>query len=313
MTLLNEVMHRPLDPGYAEVAARRAAGLEPRRRSAGVAVLVTLAVVLGLATTAAAVDLRAPRPDAIAARDVLEQEIIKRQDDADGLVTRSDDLSAEVEQLQGEALAGVDDGMLADLAREGAVTGTRAVEGPGLVVTLTDATSDLAPGELPDSESRVQDSDLQQVVNALWSGGAEAIAINGQRLGGLSAIRSAGDAILVDLQPLVAPYKVEAVGDADAMQAALVRSGVSDLLRILGSRYGILSSVITQSRLELPGSPDPSLYFATVPGATVESDPSTAPDATTRTMPGTEPDPVPGTRRGAQTGQEAETGQENSG
>ncbi|MGO1341870.1 MAG: DUF881 domain-containing protein, partial [Cellulosimicrobium funkei] len=77
-------------------------------------------------------------------------------------------------------------------------------------------------------------SDLQRVVNALWAGGAEAVAINDQRLTGLSAIRSAGDAVLVDLQPLVGPYRVEAIGDPDAMRTSLLRSGTSDFLQLLG-------------------------------------------------------------------------------
>ncbi|MBD8077842.1 DUF881 domain-containing protein [Cellulosimicrobium arenosum] len=301
MTLLNEVMHRPLDPGYAEAAARRASGEAPSRTApARVLALAVLAVVLGLITTAAAVDLRAPQPDVIAARDVLEDEILARQADTDGLTDSSARLSAEIEGLQEDALEGADGGVLADVAQEGAVTGARAVEGPGVVVTLADPDTGLAPGEAVDPESRVQDSDLQRVVNALWAGGAEAVAIDDQRLGGLTAIRSAGDAILVDLQPITSPYRVVAIGDQDGMQAALVRSGVSDLLRVLGSQYGIQSSVIDQSSLETPGRAETTLYFATATPATVESDSSTTTD------PGA---PAPG-------GQDApgtEPGQENAG
>ena len=52
---------------------------------------------------------------------------------------------------------------------------------------------------------RVLDRDLQVMVNALWAAGAEAIAINGQRLTARSAIRYAGEAILLDFRPLVPP------------------------------------------------------------------------------------------------------------
>ncbi|WP_251150959.1 DUF881 domain-containing protein [Cellulosimicrobium sp. Marseille-Q4280] len=287
MTLLNEVMHRPLDPGYAAAAARRARdGDAPRGRGRTV-LLVVLAVVLGLVTTAATLDLRAPQPAVIEARATLEQEITDRQADADALATRSNEVSAEIEALQDEALGGLSDDVLADLQREGATTGSQAVEGPGVVVTLDDASGGLGADDTT-SANLVQDSDLQRVVNALWSGGAEAVAINDQRLTGLSAIRSAGDAILVDLQPLVPPYHVEAVGDADAMRTALVRTGASDYLRLLSTQYGIQSGVTAQSRLEIPGRPNPTLYFARVPGAPVESDPDPAGD-------GSSPeDPAPG-------------------
>ncbi|CAM5647734.1 membrane protein [Streptomyces purpurascens] len=53
---------------------------------------------------------------------------------------------------------------------------------------------------------------MQRVVNGLWESGAEAVSINGQRLTALSAMRAAGDAILVDNKPLVPPYTVLAVG-----------------------------------------------------------------------------------------------------
>ena len=54
--------------------------------------------------------------------------------------------------------------------------------------------------------------DLQNVANALWAAGAEAIAINGQRLTATSTIRAAGNAILVDFRPVTSPYEVSAIG-----------------------------------------------------------------------------------------------------
>jgi uncharacterized protein YlxW (UPF0749 family) len=273
MTLLNEVMHRPLDPGYADAAARRTAQDPPRRRRAGTVALGALAVTLGVVTAAAAVDLRAPQPAVLAARETLEEEITDRQADADELATRGRALSAEIEQLQDEALGAGSGEVLADIQQEGVLTGSRAVEGPGVVVTLDDGGGGLAPDD-DTSDSLVQDGDLQRVVNALWSGGAEAVAINDQRLTGLSAIRAAGDAVLVDLQPLVAPYHVEAIGDGDALRTALVRSGASDYLRLLSAEFGIDSSVTAQSRLEIPGRASPTLYFADVQGTPVDSDPN---------------------------------------
>ncbi|MCB7137541.1 DUF881 domain-containing protein [Cellulosimicrobium marinum] len=303
MTLLNEVMHRPLDPGYAAAAARRAEAGASRRGRGGTVLLVVVAAGLGIVTTAAAVDLRAPEPAVLAARQTLEQEITDRQADADALATRSTELSGEIEGLQDEALGDLGGDVLADLQQEGVLTGSQAVEGPGVVVTLDDASASLDSDV--ETGSLVQDRDLQRVVNALWSGGAEAVAINDQRLTGLSAIRSAGDAILVDLQPLVPPYHVEAVGDADAMRTALVRSGASDYLRLIGTQYGIRSSVTAQSRLDLPGRATPTLYFAHVPGSTVDSEaPSTGEDVA--------PDDVPADQGSTSTPQSTpETPQES--
>ncbi len=280
MTLLNEVMHRPLDPGYAEAAARRASGQAPHRGRTGTVALVALAVALGVVTTAAAVDLRAPQPGVLAARETLEQEILARQAGAEDLAEQGAALSSEIEQLQGEALGGASADVLDRLQEEGAWTGMQPVEGPGVVVTLDDTSGGLSSDDV-DPGSLVHDSDLQRVVNALWAGGAEAVAINDQRLTSLSAIRSAGDAVLVDLQPLVGPYRVEAVGDPDQLRTALLRSGTSDFLQLLGSQYGIRSSVTTQSRLDLPGRSAPTLFFAQAQDTTVDSDtPAGTPDDT---------------------------------
>ena len=90
--------------------------------------------------------------------------------------------------------------------RLGLASGTLPVEGPGLVVRLDDAPPDDAVedplrGGTP-VDGRVQDRDLQDLVNGLWAAGAEAISINDVRLTALTAIRSAGDAVLVDFRLL---------------------------------------------------------------------------------------------------------------
>ncbi len=92
-------------------------------------------------------------------------------------------------------------------------TGYAAVEGPGTEITMTDAPTE--EGTQGNDIERVLDSDVQLAVNGLWSVGAEAIAVNGQRLTAQSAIRSAGDAILVNYRPLKPPYVVAAIGPRD--------------------------------------------------------------------------------------------------
>lgn len=92
------------------------------------------------------------------------------------------------------------------------------MHGPGVKLVVDDAKDTEQGGGGPRESSgfsdtgRVRDRDMQRVVNGLWESGAEAVSINGQRLTSLSAIRAAGDAILVDNKPLVPPYTVLAVG-----------------------------------------------------------------------------------------------------
>jgi uncharacterized protein YlxW (UPF0749 family) len=256
MTLLTEVMERPLDPGYAEATARRraeeAAGTARPRSLATRVGVVVLAVVLGVGTAAAAQQLRAPQDSVTQARSLLERQITERGDEVAALSQQADDLSREIVDLQRSALETQEPGLLDVIQRDSVHNGTEAVSGPGLVVSLTDASGGLV--DEPDEESRVRDRDLQIVVNALWDAGAEAISIDDQRLTAKTAIRNAGQAVLVNLVPLPGPtYVVRAVGDPEAMQTAIARSVLPSYLQLLGSSFGIRSSVVAQSALELPG------------------------------------------------------------
>lgn len=104
----------------------------------------------------------------------------------------------------------------------GILSGAVAVRGPGVKLVVNDAKEATQGGDGNPRETsgfsdtgRVRDRDMQRVINGLWESGAEAVSINGQRLTALSAIRAAGDAILVDNKPLVPPYTVLAVGTAN--------------------------------------------------------------------------------------------------
>ncbi|MBL0887728.1 DUF881 domain-containing protein [Myceligenerans indicum] len=262
MTLLNEVMRRPLDPGYADAArrrARRAAAGEPTEpRVPALVVAMLVAVGLGLVVTVAVVHLRAPQPAVTQARSVLADQVAERSMQVEELTDRSVALAAEVDRLERA-------GTLPSSLRETndldkLANGTTAVSGPGVVITLTDG--GLA-GD--DRDQRVWDTDLQFVVNALWASGAEAVAVGGERLTAVSAIRSAGDAILVDLQPLNGPsYQVEAIGDTEDLQVEFARSSGPAFLQVL-TTHGIESSVQGADELSLPAGRPQTLRFATSP------------------------------------------------
>ncbi|MFI9486228.1 DUF881 domain-containing protein [Promicromonospora sp. NPDC052451] len=272
MTLLREVTERPLDPGYAEMAQRRArqAGTTagaPRRSLPSLLSMTLVAAVLGAATTVAVLDLRAPQPEVSRGRAVLIEQIRERSVQVESLSDRAAALSAQVDGLQVDGL--LPSALLEINALDRWVNGAVAVRGPGLVVRLTDGSGGglVEPGDAP-AESRVRDADVQFVVNELWAAGAEAVAVNDQRLTSLSAIRNAGDAILVDLQPLNGPtYTIEAVGDPEDMQVEFARSAGLGFLQLLSAEYDIKNEVTTSEGMYLPGAGSPTLRYAHVPRA----------------------------------------------
>jgi len=263
MTLINEFYRRPLDPGYALAAQRRQAGAGPSRTRPGIAALVVLALALGLGTTAATLQLRKPLGQANEARRVLESQITERGDEAADLQTQATALGDEISSLQASVLGDADASLRAALDASAVESGAVEVTGKGLRIELSDATS--ADADDVDPDARVQDSDLQVLVNSLWEAGAEAIAINGQRLAATTAIRSAGSAVLVDLVPLSSPYTVEAIGDSVTMQTDLARSSAGQLLATLRATYGIGVEMSSQRHLDLPAVRVTTLREATVP------------------------------------------------
>ena len=107
------------------------------------------------------------------------------------------------------------------------VNGTLPVQGEGIVLTVANPLSvsgDNADSSLPrENGSQVRvvtDSDLQLLVSLLWQSGAEAIAINGNRLGVQTSIRTAGSTILIGVNSVQSPYRIEAIGN----QATLAKS-----------------------------------------------------------------------------------------
>jgi uncharacterized protein YlxW (UPF0749 family) len=259
MSLLTNVMEHSLDDGYAEAAARRDAegGGLPRtlRAKLGLAVGLLLAAVI---VTLGAAEARVSAPVVAKEREELIDRIGAETSAADDLERNVDTLRKEVEDRQRKALKtqGGEQGALVAL-----LSGATEVHGPGVKLVVDDAEDTDQGGDGPRESSgfsdtgRVRDRDMQRVVNGLWESGAEAVAINGQRLTALSAIRAAGDAILVDNRPLVPPYTVLAVGDGKRLSTAFRDSADGQYLDALHENFGIRTSISTEEEVRLPAAP----------------------------------------------------------
>ncbi|WEO98673.1 DUF881 domain-containing protein [Streptomyces sp. FXJ1.172] len=263
MSLITNVMDHSLDDGYAEAAARKKSqdegGLPKTLRAklglAGGLVLAALVVTLGAAQARVAAPVVAKE----------RQELIDRVDSetasADKLEGTVDKLRDDVGARQRAALKSSGGSGQADLV--GILAGATDVHGPGVKLVVNDAkeASTGGDGTNPRETSgfsdsgRVRDRDMQRVVNGLWASGAEAVSINGQRLTALSAIRAAGDAILVDNRPLVPPYTVLAVGNGAKLSTAFQNSADGLYLHALEDNFGIRATISTEGDVRLPAAP----------------------------------------------------------
>ncbi|MFB7337339.1 DUF881 domain-containing protein [Streptomyces adustus] len=262
MSLLTNVMDHSLDDGYAEAAARKKAaggGGLPRTLSAKLGLAGGL-VLAALVVTVGAAQARIAAPVVAKERQELIDRIDRETKAADELEGTVDELRDDVGARQREALR--DDGGDSRAELVGILSGASEVHGPGVKLVVDDAKEATTGGNGDPRETsgfsdtgRVRDRDMQRVVNGLWESGAEAISINGQRLTALSAIRAAGDAILVDNRPLVPPYTVLAVGDGKRLSTKFQDSADGLYLNALQENYGIRTAISTESDLRLPAAP----------------------------------------------------------
>lgn len=260
MSLLTNVMDHSLDDGYAEASARRkadgSAGL-PRTLKSKLGLAACL-VLAALVVTLGAAQARVSAPVLAKEREELIDRIDGETAAADTLEAQVDKLRDDVGRRQRKALEkhGGDQGELVAL-----LAGATPVVGPGVKLVVDDAEGTDQGGGGPRETSgftdtgRVRDRDLQRVVNGLWQSGAEAISINGQRLTALSAIRAAGDAILVDNRPLVPPYTVLAAGDGKPLSSAFQASADGLYLQALKDTFDIRTSMSVQQKVSLPVAP----------------------------------------------------------
>lgn len=130
--------------------------------------------------------------------------------------------------------------------------GLTAVHGAGMEVVLDDAPGQPAGADVDPNQLVVHQSDLQAVVNALWAGGAEAMAIAGQRIIPTSAVRCVGNTLLLNGEVFSPPFRVAAIGPSATMQKKLSSSPGVQLFREAAGYYGLGYTVSTQSRLDLP-------------------------------------------------------------
>ncbi|GAA1259755.1 DUF881 domain-containing protein [Oryzihumus leptocrescens] len=276
MSLINEIMQRPLDPGYAAAAdARVRAGL-PASTGLRTPTLLVGAILLGALLVTGALSLRVPATAASKAKQQLITEIDSRRHNVDAQTARVARLRAEIDAAQAQSLQLASQGQLLTQLRDTElVTGAAPAVGPGLTLTMDDAPANKNDqGSAVDprtnattDQGKVIARDLQIVVNGLWAAGAEAISINGQRLTSRSAIRFAGQAILVDYRPLTRPYVITALGDSSSLPAEFAGTDGGSYLQSLTDNYGIRADLKPGDRLRVPGDSSLNTRLARPQGA----------------------------------------------
>ncbi len=230
-----------------------------RRRSPwrfGVPMVCLLAGLLLAATHGVSGGAEIRRSDAPRLVDLVRA----AQSSVSRLNTERDALANRIDSAHGRS----PDAALAAMLRRSAELAGEAdmnpVHGPGLVVTLEDAQRDANsrfPRDASPDDLVVHQQDVQAVLNALWSAGAEAIQMQDQRIIATSVPRCVGNTLLLNGRTYSPPYTITAIGNAAAMQAALAAAPLVTLYKQYVVRFGLGYREEVKPDVQISGHSEP--------------------------------------------------------
>jgi uncharacterized protein YlxW (UPF0749 family) len=276
--LLDDLLANPLDPGY------RAAAAHPRPvRRWHQPMLWLGCVVVGLLIVTAYQQNHRSAP----AREAANQDLISRihalQSAGATMDGKAKVLAGEVAALRDAQLPAANNQSLRNLE---IASGSVAVHGPGVVIELGEpdasATSAATGRDGTGSQQQIaviHDVQVRSVVNQLWNSGAEAITVNGIRLTATSAIRFAGESILVDFQTINSPYTVQAIGDRNQLLLAFADSPIARQLKTAQQVLGISFDFSGRSDLRLGSVTVVQQSYASAGAATASPTPTSVPSS----------------------------------
>lgn len=234
------------DPSIQDV---RSDSRHPRlARSASVIVMA----LAGLMMTTAAINSRGHdlRPE----RDTDMATLVRSQASHNAALQKeAAGLRAQVEDLsKANQTPGVTSSVISSASALAPSVGLEAVSGKALRVTLDDAPLSENPDGVDANMLVVHQQDIQMVVNTLWSGGAEAMTIQGQRVISTTAVKCVGNTVVLHGVAYAPPYVIEAIGDLNAMQQALDTSEAVRIYKEYVSAYQLGWSVERAGQVTMP-------------------------------------------------------------
>lgn len=242
---------------FARETLRRAqasAAFSPMR-----AATVAVCVLAGLMMAVGAINSRGN--DLRPARTTELIGLVRAETDrADDLSKRAAALRQQVDELtrrRAGAAQGPKASALGDAAEAASST---PISGPAVTVTLTDAPASVQPAGVDEDLLVVHQQDIQAVVNALWAAGAEAMTIQGQRVGSRTGIKCVGNTVVVHGVPYAPPYAIAAIGNQDRLARGLRNSPYLTVYRQYVDTYRLGYDVTRQAHAQFPAYTGPASF-----------------------------------------------------
>jgi uncharacterized protein YlxW (UPF0749 family) len=179
---------------------------------------------------------------------------------ANGLQAQQDELKdqllelrAQIGQIEGagEGSAELVRGLNDELEQARIAAGLIPLTGTGIVLQLEDSVQSVS-GEASEDDYLVGARDIRAVVEELWLAGAEAVAVNGERITPTTSVIDIGTSVLVNAAYLAPPYQITALGPDDMYDRLATAPGFVDFVRARAEAYGIRLSFAEPTTVDVP-------------------------------------------------------------
>jgi uncharacterized protein YlxW (UPF0749 family) len=213
---------------------------------------VTLAVALLVLGFLIAAQLAAEGPRVrytTQERSPLVETALGLQAEQDVLKARILDLRKRIGALeaQGPGAAQSLRALYAELEQARIGAGLIGLKGPGAVFRVEDSSQ---PGA--GADGLVSARDLRVLVQELWLAGAEAIAVNGERVTVSTAVLDIGGSVLANSAYLAPPYRVAAIGPSDLYARLQASASFQEFFAERVQRHGLGLSVAELDEVDIP-------------------------------------------------------------
>jgi uncharacterized protein YlxW (UPF0749 family) len=179
---------------------------------------------------------------------------------ANGLQAQQDELKDRLLELRAQIgqIEGAGEGS-AELVRElndeleqaRIAAGLIPLSGTGIVLQLEDSVQSVS-GEASEDDYLVGARDIRAMVEELWLAGAEAVAVNGERITPTTSVIDIGTSVLVNAAYLAPPYQIAALGPDDIYDRLAAAPGFIDFVRARAEAYGIRISFAEPTTVDVP-------------------------------------------------------------
>lgn len=214
--------------------------------------IMSMALTYGLCMQIKTVNNNGTTVNLTAQQSKLKSEILKTSEKYDELSEQLDEIEKQLE-IERES-ATINNSNLAIIEEKikdkNLMLGLTEVTGTGVEIVLNDGNSSILNNIFGNtSDLLVHDTDLMHVINELFNSGAEAVAINGERIVATTAIECDGNVIKINGNKMGAPFEITAIGYPEQLAGGVSRPG--GYLELLVSR-GVVATLTKQNSIKIP-------------------------------------------------------------